>query len=208
MERIVTRIRYVAVLAVLLSCLPPALASAQEPSAAAPSDEGIRPWIVVGAAWTTLLGTCTNCEGENYLNSGGFMADAGVSINKRTEFGGEVLWVPETLTTGDEIRVTFLMATAQFRPWETHGFFLKGGAGMAFLKNWLDAFENTSPPVRSKAFSLVLGTGWEWKVRGRFGLQVFGAHHVAALGDLQAGGQTVENVMGNFWSLGTSVVFR
>ena len=208
MGREVTRLRAVPVLAFLLSCLAPALAAAQQPSADTSSGEGLRPWIVVGGAWTTLLGSCTNCEGENYLHSGGFMADAGVSINKRTELGGEVLWVPETLTTGDEIRVTFLMATVQYRPWVTSGFFLKGGAGMAFLKNWLDAFENASPPVQSKAFSLVLGTGWEWNARGRFGVQVFGAHHVAALGDLEAGGQTIENVMGNFWSIGTALVFR
>ena len=198
---------FLAAIALVLSCLAPAPASAQQPPAATPS-EGRRPWINVGGAWTTLLGDCTNCEADTYLHSGGLLADAGVSINPRTDIGVELFWVPETLTTGDQIRVTFLMAATQYRPWRTHGFFLKGGAGMAFLKNWLDAFENQSPPVRSKAFSLVLGTGWEWKVRGRFGVQVFGAQHVAALGDLESGDQTVENVMGNFWSTGATVVFR
>jgi hypothetical protein len=66
-----------------------------------------------------------------------------------------VLWVPATLTTGDEIRVTFLMAAVQFRPWQTRGFFLRGVAGMAFLKNWLDAFENVMGSFWSLGAALV-----------------------------------------------------
>ena len=49
------------------------------------------------------------CDGGWYgfVSGGDFVADAGVSLNPRTELGGEILWVPETLTTGDQIRVTF-----------------------------------------------------------------------------------------------------
>ena len=77
-------------------------------------------------------------------------------------------------------------------------------SGKQFIINSLHVVTGASVLVTS----LVLGTGWEWKVHGRFGVQVFGAQHVAALGDLQANDQTVENVMGNFWSLGTALVFR
>jgi hypothetical protein len=100
------------------------------------------------------------------------------------------------------------MAAADFRPWKTHGFFLKTGAGMAFLRNWLSALDDQEPPVRSKAFALAIGAGWEWKVRGRAGVQVFGAQHATALGDMPTSERTIQNVMGNFWSVGAAIVLR
>jgi hypothetical protein len=189
----------------------PAHAGAQAGALAVPAGDpapASRPWVVVGSASTTLLGDCTDCEADNYLHSAGVLANAGVSITPRTDLGVEVLWVPATLSTGDEIRVTFLMASVQFRPWVSRGFFLKAGSGMAFLKNWLDAIEASNPPVRSKAFSLGLGAGWEWRSRRRLGFQLFGAQHVAALGDLQTSERTIQDVVGNFWSAGAAVVIR
>jgi len=183
----------------------PVLARAQDtPDPPAPK----RPWIVVGGGSTTLLGDCMDCAADTYLHSGSVLANAGLSLNKRTDFGAEVMWVPQTLVTGDHIRVTYLMATVQFRPWETRGFFLKAGSGMAFLRNWLDIFDEQNPPIRSKAFALGIGAGWEWRTRSRFGAQIFATQHAAALGDLQTSERTAENVMGNFWSLGAALVIR
>ena len=194
-----------ALVAVVLLCLTSARAAAQNtPPGPSPADAR-RPWFVIGGGSTTLLGDCTDCASDTYLHSAGVLANAGVSLNRRTDVGVEFLWLPETLSTGDEIRVTFLMAAVQFRPWDTRGFFLKAGSGMAFMRNWLDAFENQSPPIRSKAFALGLGAGWEWRMGGRFGVQVFGAQHVAALGDLETSERTAENVMGNFWLVGAAI---
>ena len=44
--------------------------------------------------------------------------------------------------------------------------------------------------------------------QARIGLQVFGAQHAAALGDLQTGTGQVPDVIGNFWSLGGGIVIR
>lgn len=201
MERLLIAARRLALLTPVL-CLLPSMASAQPPAA------DRVPWIAAGGAWTTMLGDCTNCEIENYLHSGGVMGNVGISINPRTDLGAEVFWIPETLTTGDQIRVTFLMAAVEFRPWRSRGFFLKSGAGMAFLTNWLDALDDQEPPVRSKAFALAIGAGWEWKLRGRLGVQAWATQHVAALGDLQTSTTTIENVMGNFWTVGGGIVIR
>jgi hypothetical protein len=119
-----------------------------------------------------------------------------------------VFWVPATLTTGDQVRVTFLTASVQFRPWQRRGFFLKGGSGMAFLRNWLNTVDVEASPMRSKAFALAIGTGWEWRLRGRLGAQVFGTQHVAALGDLRTSERVAENVVGNYWSVGGALVIR
>jgi hypothetical protein len=201
-ERIVSVAARVTGLVALL-CMCPTLSSAQQ----ATSGER-RPWIVAGGTWTTLLGDCTNCDIDTYHHAGGVIGNVGASINPRTDFGAEVFWVPNTLTTGDHVRVTFVMAAVQFRPWRSRGFFLKTGAGMAFLRNWLDALDEAEPPLRSKAFALAIGAGWEWTLKGRVGAQAFGAQHAAALGDLQTSDVTIQNVMGNFWSLGGAIVIR
>ena len=61
-------------------------------------------------------------------------------------------------TADGRIRTTHFDAVAQFRPWRSQGFFLKGGAGMAFVRNWVDA---TGPDaINSKALSVVIGAGW------------------------------------------------
>jgi hypothetical protein len=202
-ERVVSRRTVASFAWIVMVWLTPAPSAAQ-----APAGPASRTWIIAGGGSTTLLGDCTDCAADTYIHSGSLIAGAGVSLNSRTDVGAEVLWVPTTLTTGDHVRATFLMASVQFRPWQSKGFFLRAGSGMAFLRNWVNTFEETSPPVRSKAFALGLGAGWEWRMRGRMGLQVFGAQHVAALGDLETSAGTTENVMGNFWSVGGAVVIR
>ena len=76
---------------------------------------------------------------------------------------------------------------------------------MAFVRNWVDAIGPA--PINQKALSVVIGAGWAFRWSERIGLQTFGAQHVAALGDLQ-GAQEVEDVVGNFWSIGAAIVIR
>ena len=184
---------------------------AQAP-ASAPSTEGIRPWIVVGGGYTSILGDCPDCTAEpNYSSAGSFLANIGVSLNSRADIGAELMWVPSSTVSGEKLRTTYVMAVGQFRFWKNKGFFVKGGGGMAFVRNFvvdLSGGSNTSPPFTSKALSVGIGAGWEWRLSPRFGVQVFGSQHVAALGDLQANQTLIENVVGNFWTVGGAIVFR
>ena len=77
---------------------------------------------------------------------------------------------------------------------------------MAFIRNWIDAIG--PPPIFEKALSVVVGAGWAFRPDERVGFQVFGAQHVAALGDLLTPDHSVENVVGNYWSLGAAIVIR
>jgi len=79
---------------------------------------------------------------------------------------------------------------------------------MAFIRNWVITSTIETAASRSKAFGLGLTAGWEWRTRGPVSLQVFGAQHVAALGDLVTSTGTVQNVVGNFWTIGGAVVIR
>ena len=103
-----------------------------------------------------------------------------------------------------EARALSLFVRRQLRPWESSGFFVKGGMGMAFVRNWLFA----GAPITQKALALAIGTGWEFRRSERIGFQVYGAQHAAALGDFELRDETLENVMGNYWSVGAALVIR
>jgi hypothetical protein len=176
--------------------------------AAQPSSSAGGPWIVAGGSATSVLGDCTDCPADTYLHTGGVLAIVGKSLTPRTDAGFEVFWVPATSAAGDAIRTTYLMGAFQFRPWQSKGFFLRFGTGMALVRNWIVTEEGGSSSFTSKAFALAVGSGWEWRLAPRFGAQVFGTQHAVALGDLTGSNASVENVMGNFWSFGAAVVIH
>ena len=199
------RMRGAMCLAALLS-LTPAVAAAQ----AAPSPEtpptGGRTWLVAGSAFAAVRGACQTCEEETpYRHAASVLANLGRRVNTRMDVGAEVFWVPIDTPQG-HIRTTHLDAVAQFRPWASHGFFLKGGAGMAFVRNWIDGSGSTA--INSKALSVVIGGGWHFRPSAPLGLELFASQHAAAIGDLKTAGADVSDIMGNFWSIGAAVVFR
>jgi hypothetical protein len=190
----------------LLLLLSSGVAAAQTATVSSPST-GWKPWIVVGGGSTTLLGDCTDCPADTYIHDGGVLAIVGTPLTPRTDIGAELFWVPSSSAAGEPINTTYVMGTFQFRPWGSSGFFVRFSSGMAFVRNWV-VDTDTSTSFTSKAFALEVGGGWEWRFSRRLGTQVFGSQHVAALGDLQGATQRVENVMGNFWSVGGGIVIR
>ena len=209
--------RGVLLLFLALACLRPVVARAQTTAPGAPAAAGTsagesKIWIVVGGTSTTLRGDCQeDCVAHgtsDYLHSGSVLAIVGYRVNRQMDTGLEVSWVPATSKAGDDIRSTFLLGTAQFKPWASRGLFLKAGMGMAFVRNFIYDGSGTLPPITSKALGLTYGIGWTFRHTDRLGLQIFGAQHVAALGDFQTGGTTIENVVGNYWSVGAALVIR
>ena len=197
------RIRIVVAGIAAFITLAPAAAVAQPSPANA---EESRLWLVAGGAFAALRGDCQTCEEDYpYRKGGGVLVNGGYRVNARMDVGGEVFWIPVDTTEG-RIRTTHWDAVAQFRPWASKGFFLKGGAGMAYVRNWVDVLGQQS--VNSKALSVVVGTGWEFRTTRRIGLQIFGSQHVGALGDLQTADAEIPDVDGNFWSVGAGVVIR
>ena len=166
----------------------------------------------MGGGYTSQKGDCSNCTpGEViYVKSGDLIIDVGFRGNAQLDAAVELTWAPSKMRTGDDIRVTYLMGVGQYRPLKNHGFFVKGGMGVAFVRNWVfDVTNDVTPAFTTNAMALTYGAGWEVRSRGRFGLQVFGQHNVVALGDLTVtGGLTAEDVIGNMWTLGASIVIR
>ena len=195
-------------LTLLLLLVSAGVASAQGAAPSSSSSGGWKPWIVAGGSSTTLLGDCTDCPADTYVHDGGVLAIVGTPLTPRTDVGVEVFWVPSSSAAGDKINSTYVMGTFQFRPWGSKGFFFRASSGMAFVRNWVVTTANASDTFTSKAFALEIGGGWEWRFSQRFGTQIFGSQHVATLGDLETATTRVENVVGNFWSLGGAIVIR
>jgi hypothetical protein len=186
-----------AIACVLMTLLPALCAAQSDPS---------RLWIVAGGASTTVRGDCQTCEEDYpYRHGGSILADIGYRATPRMDVGAEIFWAPIDTNAG-QIRATHFDAVAQFRPWQSHGFFLKGGAGMGFVRNWVDTLGTDA--INSKALSVVIGGGWAFRTEQRVSFQLFASQHALALGDLQTEHGEVADVMGNYWSIGAAIVIR
>jgi len=158
-----------------------------------------------------VVGDCRNCPGEPvYRGAGSVLLNGGVRINAQMDAGVEVFWLPGTNeATGDRNRATLFMGVGQFRPWRGHGFFLKGGMGMGFVRNWVYDEETVSAPSYvAKGLAVTYGAGWAFRTERRVGLQIFASQHVVTIGDLTTSALVAENVIANTWTLGGSLVFR
>ena len=163
-------------------------------------------WLAAGGMFTTLRGDCQTCEQDfPYRHGGGVLVDVGYRVNRRMNVGAEVFWSVVNSASG-QVRVSHIDAVAQFRPWSSKGFFVQGGAGMAFVRNWVDAAGPDA--INSKALSVVVGAGWIFRLSERFGVQVSGTQHAVALGDFQTSAGEIPDVLANYWSLGMAFVIR
>jgi len=195
--------------ALCLLAFAPALAFAQaapQAQSSQPAGNASNVWFVAGGAFATLRGDCQTCEDDYpYRHASAVLADVGYRTNPRMDVGVELFWMPIDTAQGN-IRTTHVDAVAQFRPWASHGFFLKGGAGMAFVRNWVDTLSTDS--FNSKALSVIIGGGWVFRPAARLGLQLFATQHALALGDLQSAQGEIPDVIGNRWSVGAAFVVR
>jgi hypothetical protein len=168
-----------------------------------------RLWIVGGAGAMSFLADCEECgDPEDYRHSYGLLVTAGRAITRRLDFGAEFMWTPGETAGGDPVRTSFLLAATQFRPWQSQGFFVKGGIGIAFIKNRVTIPGQDSGEFITKSLAVAIGGGWEWRLRGRVGAEVYASQHVAAAGDILTSAGTANNVMVNFWSVGGAIVIR
>ena len=112
-----------------------------------------RLWIVAGGASATLRGHCQDCPQEfPYRHSGALVGNAGYRVSPRMDVGADLFWTQWHNESG-RIRATAINGVAQFRPWESKGFLVKGGAGMAFVRNWV---QTRGPnPDNQKALSVM-----------------------------------------------------
>jgi hypothetical protein len=204
--------RLIALLAVLtMAGAAHAAAQVSQPAAAPAEQAASRAWVTAGGGWATVIGDCRNCEGEpRYRHGGSILVNGGARVNSQMDAGAEVFWLPGTNeVTGDRNRATLFLGVGQFRPWRRHGFFLKGGMGVGFVRNWVyDEASESAPSYLAKGLALSYGAGWAFRNERRVGFQLFASQHVVTIGDLTTSTFVAENVIANTWTLGGSLVFR
>lgn len=148
------RIAVLMVMATLL--LVPAEAGAQGAQAATPPQTSTSQASSPSQAWGWWAGggggyiagrlDCDNCqEDPAYGDNGAYLFQGGVRLNERLHIGGEIFTFGRTIQD-IHLRQSYLLGIAQYRPWTSQGFFLKGGYGMAFVKEVVPGETTSSAP--------------------------------------------------------------
>ena len=188
-------------------------APAQTPTATVPNGQSGF-WIVGGIGFSAARAGCPTCPRDGVFTNGrALLLDLGFRATSKLDVGVELAWTStELVDDGDDpILTTFVMGIAQVRPWEKQGFFFKAGMGAGFVGNGLASplGPELKPPYTTNTLALMYGAGWVFQRERRFTAQVYGTHHVAALGELITVENTsIKNVLCNYWTVGIAFVFR
>lgn len=123
-------------------------------------------WIGFGGGVGSAGLTCDDCESDSRETSGVVYVNAGVTMSPKMLLGAEFnLWSKKSndVDFGGEAQVNFynLLGTATFYP-GSGGFFVKGGAGVAFFDT----------DIKSSGLSLTLDMGKGLAVIGGAGVDV------------------------------------
>ena len=184
----------------------PAYAQATQPAPQdPPPSRGA--WLAAGLGYGAFRTDCTNCERDDLYSSGGSLSlNGGVTVNEQMDAGAEIFWASTAFDAGT-YRAAFLLGTAQFRPWRQHGFYLKGGLGLAFVRARISIGGETAEST-PKGLGVHYGAGWMFGRDRRVSFAPFAGHYVASLGDLPTPSGTAENPVSNVWFAGVTVLFR
>jgi hypothetical protein len=185
--------------------LAPCAARAQ--GAAPVQPQGSRWWVGGGGGYLAGRVDCTNCESNPpYGGNGGLLFQGGLQVTGRLLVGGELFTTGRTINTVNH-RDTYLLGLAQYRPFGGHGFFLKGGYGMAFVKDNF-VVEGVAGTARTWGMGLMYGAGWVFREGRRISVAPVGAQYVTTVGDIQVPAGTAQNVVVNGWFVGAVLMVR
>ena len=183
----------------------PVAARGQGAATAKPGTSGW--WLGVGGGYVAARADCTNCEEDPpYGNAGGPLIQGGFRVNERMLVGAEIFGAWRRIG-GVDYRTSYVLGIAQFRPFATHGFYLKGGYGLSVVRDNLPTGDGDAA-VRTWGMGLMYGGGWVFREEHRVSVAALAGHYVATLGDVPTPRGAAENVVSNGWFLGGVLMFR
>jgi hypothetical protein len=202
-------------LAVLAAAPAPAQVPAQAPdTATAPAPKrGGGFWMDAGAGYGWLRLT----SGQNLLNGqrlGGVVAAHGMAVT--ISAGGSVAhnvllgaqyqtWSAAGGGAVDQ-RVRSLLAIVQWYPWAGMGLYVRAGTGI--VQGPVEPDAASAATAQGTGVGFTLGVGYDFPVSRHLGLAVQTATHIAAFGNVTAGGQVSHDVIGYVTRIGVAVVYR
>jgi len=195
-------------LVIVLMTLAPGVALAQGSAAPQTQGQGAGWWIGGGGGYLAGRAACSNCESDPpYGDGSALVIQGGVRLGDRLQVGGELFSTDRTVN-GTSLRNTHMLGIFQFRPFARLGFFLKGGYGMALVKDVIPVTENTQFSARTWGMGVMYGAGWIFGQSKRVAVAPTVATYVTTVGDVRGVQGTAQNVVINGWFAGALVMFR
>lgn len=196
--------RRLGVLALCAAMFGPAAAWAQEADAAST----LRPGKFSFNLWSGYMyakADCENCEEATYRSTMASGLLPQWRVNDKMQVGVELVFNP--LSRENVVRTSHLLASVQFHPWRTHGFFLKAGYGLTWVKTKVE-IEGDDTEGKFRGMAVNYGAGWHFRRERRLSAAVFGAHYVSTLGNVKVGAREAVNVTANGWIAALSIVIQ
>jgi hypothetical protein len=161
-------------------------------AAAAQTREGF--YFGLGGGIGSATASCDQCDDDDRKNGGAGYVKAGWALNPHVAIGGELnVWAHrEDAADGDAWLYMYnASATITLYPSATSGFFVKGGAGVAYLDTDLEVSDRVFELELGRGPGFVAGIGYDIQV-GRIAitpaLNVWGGR----IGEVKARGRGVD----------------
>lgn len=160
-------------------------------SAFAQTREGFWFGIGVGAGQADV--TCDDCAGSTTENGGSGYAKAGFTLNPHVLVGGELnVWTRRKDFDGTNAWFTMYNASATLTvyPSATAGFFVKGGAGVAYLDTDIERRNSTFTIDLGSGAGFLVGAGYDIRM-GKLALTPAVNYWFGNIGDLNSRGDRI-----------------
>lgn len=180
------RVTTASVLAVALGAFVPDAAQAQ-----AAEREGF--WFGVAAGIGSADVTCDDCEGDRETSAAGALR-LGWTLNPRVLLGLETsAWTKTEDDDGADVSINMynVSGTVTLYPSETTGFFLKGGAGLAFVNSEYKDGSTTIDSDMGNGLGLLAGIGYDFRLGRRVRLTPALDAYYGNIGDVKFSGETL-----------------
>jgi Outer membrane protein beta-barrel domain len=182
----ITRLMKIGVLAAALAAFVPATALAQ-----AQEREGF--WFGFGLGVGSADATCDECEGDRQTGAAGAIR-LGWTLNPRVLLGIESgAWTKTEDEDGADVTINMynVSGTLTLYPSETAGFFVKGGAGLAFVNSEIKGGNTTIDSDMGNGLGLLAGIGYDFRLGRRVRLTPALDAYYGNIGDVKVGDETL-----------------
>ena len=185
----ITRLVKIGVLAAALAVFVPATALAQ-----AQEREGF--WFGFGLGVGSADVTCDDCdndENDRETGASGYLK-AGWTLSPRVLLGIEgSAWTKKEEDSGTDITINMynVSGTLTLYPSETAGFFVTGGAGLAFVNSKYEEGNTTVDSDMGNGLGLLAGIGYDFRLGRRVRLTPALDAYYGNIGDVTSGGETL-----------------
>jgi Outer membrane protein beta-barrel domain len=164
-------------------------------------------WADVGFGYGRLRLRCSNCSDVGTAYGGTITVTLGRSLSRKVVLGLEgQVW--SSWESGPSQQVRSLTVVAQWYPWLGKHFFVRGGTGVVQGPVVPSVAGTQGESVKGTGVGLTIGVGYDFPIDRHVAIAVQAASHVAALGDLDLGGVTLQDTIGYVTRFAVALVFR